>query len=100
MSRLPLPTPNCVSSLSPYQPSIDHKVAERLERSGYRALREITSSTNNGVVCLMGLLPSYYLKQVAQELAIGVEGVRHVVNRIQVFPTHIVRGETAPKEAI
>ncbi len=50
--------------------------------------------TSDGVVCLMGFLPSYYLKQVAQEIASGVEGVRHVVNRIKVFPTYANRAET------
>ena len=33
---------------------------------------------------LHGCLPSYYLKQLAQEIAAGVEGVRLVVNKIEV----------------
>jgi osmotically-inducible protein OsmY len=37
------------------------------------------------VVYLHGCLPSYYLKQLAQELANRVEGVHHVINRIEVF---------------
>ncbi len=36
------------------------------------------------VVYLHGRLPSYFLKQVAQEIAAGVEGVRLVINRIDV----------------
>jgi hypothetical protein len=36
------------------------------------------------VIYLRGRLPSYYLKQVAQETVGGVKGVRHVVNRIEV----------------
>jgi len=86
MSLLALPSASRETSTTGHHPTIDHKVAERLRRSNYWALRDISCSTRDGVVCLMGFLPSYYLKQVAQEIASGVEGVRHVVNRIQVFP--------------
>ena len=48
----------------------------------------------------MGFLPSYYLKQIAQETALGVEGVHHVVNRIKVFPRYAGRGETLTNETI
>jgi osmotically-inducible protein OsmY len=36
------------------------------------------------VVYLQGHLPTYYRKQVAQELAAGVSGVRRVINRIKI----------------
>ena len=73
-------------------PAIDHKAEERLRRSSYLALRDISCIASDGVVYLHGCLPSYYLKQVAQEIASGVEGVRHVVNRIEVVaPTSQAR---------
>jgi len=100
MSLLALPSANRETSTTGHHPTIDHKVAERLRRSNYGALRDISCSTSDGEVCLMGFLPSYYLKQVAQEIASGVEGVRHVVNRIKVFPTYADRGETPANEAI
>jgi len=100
MSLLALPIPDSETTTAGQQPTIDHKIAERLRRSNYWALRDISCSTSNGEVCLMGMLPSYYLKQVAQEIALGVEGVRHVVNRIKVFPTYADRGETLANEAI
>jgi osmotically-inducible protein OsmY len=88
-----LPTTNRETS------TIDHKVGEQLRRSSYRALRDISCATSDSEVRLMGFLPSYYLKQVAQEIALGVEGVRHVVNRITVVPTYAGRGETRANEA-
>lgn len=37
-----------------------------------------------GRVVLSGVVPSYYQKQIAQEVARTVEGVKHVDNRLQV----------------
>ena len=39
----------------------------RLRRNGYLALRDIYCEDHEGVLTLWGRLPSYYLKQVAQE---------------------------------
>jgi osmotically-inducible protein OsmY len=99
MSLLTLPSANRETSTAG-QPTINHQIAERLRRSNYRALRDISCSTNDGEVCLMGSLPSYYLKQVAQETAFSVEGVHHVVNRIKVFPTYADRGDALANMAI
>jgi osmotically-inducible protein OsmY len=64
-------------------------VEGRLQRSSYRALRRIRCDFqgDSGVLHLRGSLPSYYLKQVAQELVGGVEGVLHVDNQISVNRT-------------
>jgi hypothetical protein len=86
MSLSALPIPDSETTTASQQPTIDHNIEAQLRRSNYRALRDISCLTSDGVVCLMGFLPSDYLKQVAQEIASGVEGVRHIVNRIQVFP--------------
>jgi osmotically-inducible protein OsmY len=65
--------------------SIGRRAEEQLRRSGYLALRDVSCDARRGVVYLRGSLPSYYLKQVAQAIAAGVEGVGHVINRIQVL---------------
>jgi hypothetical protein len=39
------------------------------------------------VVILYGRVPSFYLKQMAQELAGGLPGVERLANRIEVDPT-------------
>lgn len=67
-----------------------HRTAEeRLRDSGYFALRDVVCMAYEDVVYLHGRLPSYFLKQLAQEIAAGVEGVRRVINRIDVLrPGH------------
>jgi osmotically-inducible protein OsmY len=39
---------------------------------------------HEGALILRGDVPSYFLKQLAQEAVRGVEGVEEIVNRIQV----------------
>ena len=58
---------------------------DRLRRSGYLALRDVSCDARDGVAYLLGHLPSYHLKQVAQATVGGIEGVRRVVNRIEVI---------------
>jgi osmotically-inducible protein OsmY len=65
-------------------PPIGRTAEDRLRASGYLSLRDVSCVASNGVACLHGCLPSYYLKQVAQEIAAGVEGVRFVINKIEV----------------
>jgi hypothetical protein len=63
-------------------------VAERALRSGpYPALKKVSCDYQGGVLVLRGCLPSYYLKQIAQEVvAHQVPGVGRIDNRIQVVP--------------
>jgi carbon storage regulator CsrA len=65
-------------------PAIHLQVEERLRRSPYPALQNVLCHGGDGVIYLHGRLPSYYLKQIAQELAGGAVGVRTVVNQIEV----------------
>jgi hypothetical protein len=39
-----------------------------LQRSPYSALHDVSCDCQDGVLVLRGCLPSYYLKQVAQEI--------------------------------
>ena len=65
--------------------AIRRTAEERLRSSGYLALRDVACMARDDVVYLHGRLPSYFLKQLAQEIAAGVEGVRRVINRIDVL---------------
>jgi osmotically-inducible protein OsmY len=56
----------------------------RLRGSSYLALRNVSCECKGGVLTLRGRLPSYHLKQVAEALVLGVEGVRRVENLIEV----------------
>jgi osmotically-inducible protein OsmY len=76
-------------------PPIGRTAEDRIRASGYLALREVSCSASDGVAYLHGCLPSHYLKQLAQEIAGGVQGVRVVVNRIEVLrPARTSRART------
>jgi osmotically-inducible protein OsmY len=76
---------------------IRSSVEDRLQRSGYAALRWIWCEFEEefGVLHLRGSVPSHYLKQVAQELVVYVEGVRLVNNQINVARSTPPRGGSA-----
>jgi osmotically-inducible protein OsmY len=75
------PDPNASSMCSTLL-SVEH----RLRRSSYKSLSRVCFEfqTDSGILHLRGSLPSYYLKQVAQELVRDLEGVRIVNNHIKV----------------
>jgi osmotically-inducible protein OsmY len=70
-----------IDCLSPIHPEAE----QRLRRSSYLALQDVRCIATDDAVYLYGCLPSFYLKQVAQEIAAGVEGVHRVINRIEVL---------------
>jgi osmotically-inducible protein OsmY len=57
----------------------------RLRDNGYRVLKKISCEYREGVLTLRGRLPSYYLKQVAQETVARVAGVQRIDNQIEVL---------------
>ena len=60
-------------------------LAERaLRNSPYLALRNVACEYGGGVLTLRGRLPTYYLKQVAQAVVGRIDGVRQIVNDIEV----------------
>jgi hypothetical protein len=71
---------------SPDPPASPQREAERALRGGpYPALKKLSCDYRGGVLVLRGCLPSYYLKQVAQEVvAHQVPGVGRLDNQIQV----------------
>jgi CheY-like chemotaxis protein len=65
----------------------------RLHASRYAALKSISCTFEKGVLTLHGSLPSYHLKQLAQEAVAGLEGIEHVDNQIEVAqPAALVAG--------
>jgi osmotically-inducible protein OsmY len=63
-------------------------VAERAEselrRNSYVALKNVACEFRDGVLTLNGCLPTYYLKQVAQEAVARLDGIARIENRIEV----------------
>lgn len=59
-------------------------VLQRLIDSHYFPLRSVACRFEDGVLTLQGRVPSFYLKQVAQEACVDLAAVRQVVNLIEV----------------
>lgn len=59
-------------------------VAARFRRSGYPFLWGVSCECSEGVMTLSGIVPTFHLKQVAQELAAHTSGVRQVKNDLHV----------------
>jgi osmotically-inducible protein OsmY len=56
----------------------------RLRRSDYHELHLISCAFYGGVLTLLGRVSNFYLKQVAQTLVLGIDGVARVCNRLEV----------------
>ncbi|HEY7428506.1 MAG TPA: BON domain-containing protein [Gemmataceae bacterium] len=61
-------------------------VLAALRSSGYRLLWDLECEVRDDLVTLTGVLPSFYLKQMAQTIAMGVDQVREVRNGVEVEP--------------
>jgi hypothetical protein len=59
-------------------------VRARLRRSGYPVLLGIQCEMCEGALVLVGTVPTFHLKQIAQELAAHTRGVWKVENRLLV----------------
>jgi hypothetical protein len=69
-------------------PMGDVQLADRvlsvLEQSPHVPHRNLRFEANQGLVILRGVVHSYYQKQMAQEVLLGVEGVEQVENQLEV----------------
>ena len=65
--------------------AIGELAQRRLWESPYFFLRNLTCRFEAGVLTLSGRVPYGQLKQFAESIVARVEGVREVVNRVEVF---------------
>jgi osmotically-inducible protein OsmY len=76
------------SRISPIRPPGVEELAQRVKQAlcdrGYCALLDVRVSVCEEAVLLEGLVRSYYLKQLAQETALAVDGVNAVRNELVV----------------
>jgi osmotically-inducible protein OsmY len=56
-----------------------------LKASSYRPLAALACRVDRGVVELAGVVPTFYLKQLAQEAVLRLDHVKQVKNRVQVI---------------
>jgi len=60
------------------------RIAHALHATGYSELRNIEVSVDGPIVRIVGRVPSYYLKQIAQATALAVPEIHQVQNRLEV----------------
>src|SRR5262249_18007729 len=61
-------------------------VARALRATGFTPLRQVAVSARHGAVTLIGRVPSFFMKQLAQATARGAAGVVGVRNNLDVAP--------------
>lgn len=64
--------------------SVEALVQQQLQQSNYSSLRSIECKVSSGTARLSGQLPSFYLKQTAQEIVRRVTGIDQVRNLVEV----------------
>jgi osmotically-inducible protein OsmY len=64
--------------------SLENEIRNSFDQLGYQQLNSIDVSTVQGKLTLNGQLASYYLKQVAQSVAVKTAGATEVENLIEV----------------
>jgi hypothetical protein len=84
-----MPVPNLVGAESSApartaHPGLKESAEDCLRRNPYPALKNVSCDCRGGVLVLRGCVPTYYLKQVAQEAVAPLEGVERIDNQIQV----------------
>jgi hypothetical protein len=65
-------------------PDVAERAESELRRNSYVALKNVACEFRDGVLILNGCLPTYYLKQVAQEAVARLNGIARIENRIEV----------------
>lgn len=59
-------------------------IREALSHAGYQELRSLNLECDGEAVTISGRVPTYYLKQLVQNLALAAPGVKRVQNDVQV----------------
>jgi hypothetical protein len=62
------------------------RIDQALRTTGYSPLLNLHILVAEGIVVLRGAVPSYYMKQIAQEVVSGVRGITQVHNLLDVMP--------------
>lgn len=60
------------------------KPATKLAKTGYPSLQNVHCETREDTLILSGVVPSYYMKQVAQTVVGKIDGIKHIENRLEV----------------
>lgn len=72
-------TPSCHET-----PAVQTAIEEAFRRTGYGELRLLDVHCEGDVVTISGRVPTYYLKQLAQNVASDVPGSGRICNELRV----------------
>jgi osmotically-inducible protein OsmY len=61
-------------------------VAERFRHASYLELRNVDWRLEDGTLKLRGHVSSYYVRQIAQTVVQGLDGVEAIDNQLEVLP--------------
>jgi osmotically-inducible protein OsmY len=64
--------------------SLDQQVNQTLRETGYAGLQRVRCRVQDGIIELSGDVPSFYFKQLAQELLLALKHVQGVENHLSV----------------
>ena len=67
-------------------------VIQALRHSGYTYLSNLKCEVFDGVVVVFGVVPSFFLKQVAQTIILRIAEVKGVRNNLRVVSPEVVVG--------
>jgi len=65
--------------------TLSQAAERRLRESPYYFLKGVRCRVENGVATLIGRVPLGQLRQFAEAIVLRVEGVREVINRVEVY---------------
>jgi osmotically-inducible protein OsmY len=63
---------------------VEETARVQLQHSPYRAIRRVSCRFEDGVLTLIGAVPTYHYKQLAQTAVCGIAGVARIENEIEV----------------
>ena len=64
--------------------TIQAAIQQALHLAGYGELRRVQVECDGESVTISGRVPTYYLKQLAQNIALDVPGIEHIRNELDV----------------
>ncbi len=81
-----------IAIVAPATDKIAELAERRLRESPYFFLKSLRCQVESGVLTLSGRVPYRQLRQFAESIVSRVEGVREVVNRVEVFNPSAAQG--------
>lgn len=84
MTNTASPAPRTPGRTSTDAPDVAAIAQQRLRECPYPPLRRVMCRYRQGVLVMTGKVPTFYMKQMAQTLMRGLDGVEKIDNRLVV----------------